>query len=311
MSVVEAPGPAASVRTARDLTPTLGSDTAVEAALATIAARALTLPQRLQLPLPDPASDRSSALVEQRLIAWQAAVGAGDPEVFGRRLAWDSLDLVTARRALVPSEQWTNAVHPGWLSTLREAPELLARPSRNHLAADTAPASAPLPFQDVLVPFVELATRRVVERAGGGWDRLAEQARATLRHTLLTTLCVYSAQTLQLEFSLWRRQRQSGLGRLLAAALEQDDSSLYREFTDGLRSGGLLGFFTEYSVLARLVSTSTSSATSTMRCGCSGSRTWRWPIGTVSPTPPIRKPISGSSSATRSIISAPPSSARR
>ena len=257
MSVVEAPGPAASVRSARDLTPTLGSDTVVEAALATIAARALTLPQRLQLPLPDPAADRSGALVEQRLVAWQAAAGAGDPEVFGRRLAWDGLDLDAARRALVPSEQWTNAVHPAWLSTLREALELSARPSRDHLAADAAPVSGPLPFQDVLVPFVELATRRVVEWATRGWDRLTETAHATLRHTLLQTLCVYSAQTLQLEFSLWRRQRQSGLGRLLAAALEQDDSSLYREFTDGLRSGGLLGFFTEYSVLARLLSTIT------------------------------------------------------
>ncbi|MGI3781960.1 MAG: type 2 lanthipeptide synthetase LanM, partial [Janthinobacterium lividum] len=114
-----------------------------------------------------------------------------------------------------------------------------------------------LPFQQVVTPFETFAVDRVMRLAPGGWRRLDDEAHKALRRPLLLTLTTYAAQSLQLEFSLWRTQHQSGLSRLLGAVYSGDDHGLYDDFCRSLRRGGLLDFFTEYAVLGRLLGTIT------------------------------------------------------
>src|SRR5437588_10763499 len=74
---------------------------------------------------------------------------------------------------------------------------------------------------------------------------------------LLQTLTSYAAQALYLEFSIELNRAQSPLERLLAAAQENDQRQLYQEFVERMLQGGLVNFFREYAVLARLLATIT------------------------------------------------------
>ena len=224
-------------------------------ALEDIAARAMTLPERLRAAADQPGPAGAADVVKRRLDVWQDAAGAGDAAAFSRRLAWDDMDLASVRPALGPAGACPDSPRPAWLPTLQEALREASVPSPRS-AAGNRDADGRLPFEEILAAFVEVAVRRVTTSAGPGWSRLTEQARADLRRPLLQVLCTYASQTLQLEFSVWRTRRSSGISRLFTSAVG-GSTELYDAFIAQLRLGGLLELFGEYAVLARLLSTVT------------------------------------------------------
>ena len=118
-------------------------------------------------------------------------------------------------------------------------------------------AKEPLPFEEVLAPFVMLARRRCAVQAAEAYHFLCEQAHASLQRTLLQTLIEYAGQALYLEFSIEHALAQSPLERLLELAQDDDDRTRYQQFVERMRQGGLVAFFQEYTVLARLLATIT------------------------------------------------------
>ncbi len=214
--------------------------------IAVIAARASTLAERLQS-----GAGANPALADARLARWREVAVRGDQELFLRRLAWDSLDLDQARRALGGVPVCSGQPLPAWTGTLHAIMAAAAAPGDAAARRAFDPA-APLPFEELFVPFLHVARQRVGAGAGAACELLDERAHAMLERGLLLRLAERFTKTLDLEFSVIRTLAQSPLDRALGMGAPAPPRRLYREFIAGLLGDGLRTFFREYSVLARL-----------------------------------------------------------
>ena len=214
--------------------------------------------------LPDDAQTNELA-VKARLDAWCQAVAQGDWHQFQQRLAWDGLDEDMVQNVLGTGHQPEGLPLPRWADTLNEAVSQFA-----HLPVDEAVAiqsdadclsflnaKEPFPFEELLAPFVLLARRRLVSQVGEAYHLLCEEAHVSLQRSLLRTLTGYAVQALYLELSIERELAWSPLERLLELTQKDDGRTRYQQFIGRMRQGGLVDFFQEYTVLARLLSTIT------------------------------------------------------
>lgn len=106
-----------------------------------------------------------------------------------------------------------------------------------------------------MIPFVVHASDRVRQSTPQWEASFSDEARAMLERHLLQWLCAVSAETLPLDFSVYKAVRQSGsvLGATWVMAGQEASTKLFDGFVSYLFSGGLLTFFEEYAALARLV----------------------------------------------------------
>jgi type 2 lantibiotic biosynthesis protein LanM len=234
------------------------------AELRRIVARASSLFERLDPQVFSPSPDADEQLVRSRLDGWCQAVAKGDSEQFQRCLAWDGLSPEMARRAMTPVSLRHDAPLPGWATTLSEVV---------HLASSTVPPAPdgqsaplhrfldrqkPLPFEELLTPFVLFAQRDLQSRAGACYQRLTDQAHAALERALLGQLIDTAAQPLLLTFAVWKAGHQSSFARLLARVQEPHGRSLYLGFIQEMLAGKQIPFFMDYAALARLLATMTN-----------------------------------------------------
>ncbi len=208
-----------------------------------------------------PVEGTDPAVVQRRLEAWCRALGGGDRDRLERRLAWDGLDLDAARGALGRVRLRERAVLPEWVGlvseTLRAAPLVPVGPTDGAWPEDLAflDAAEPRPFEEVLVPFVLVARRRLAERTPGLAGLASNGARTTLERTLLETLSYVSRDLLLARFESTNARGQSAWDRLLSLAQDPESRSLYRAFVRRLQAGGLADLLKEYPVLARSLGT--------------------------------------------------------
>jgi len=230
--------------------------------LLALAVRASTLYERLgeRSPLPDaPEPQADDRLLRQ----WCQAVAHGDWALFEKRLAWDGLDLNTARRKLCAAPFADPRSRPLWLTTFSEAMGAAA-PLLQEIVEQPAgaqrrflDAQRPLPFEELYLPFVDSAARTLAARAGNAYPFLSDAAHALLERNLLERLVYIGAQSLELEFSLFRTTQQPSIVRLMQTHAGRLATDQYRAFIGRMLNGGLLTFFQEYAVLARVLTTST------------------------------------------------------
>jgi len=114
---------------------------------------------------------------------------------------------------------------------------------------------APVPFEELLIPFVQYAAEVLASRTGCAYALLSDEAHSELERALMLRLARLTVRTFYLEFALYRASVDSPWDRLLRLLHEGDSRELYLAFIDRMLSGGLPGFFAEYTVLAGLVST--------------------------------------------------------
>lgn len=205
------------------------SSEALDLTLHEIAANASTLADRLA-GLVQPLHADSGTQGAARLKHWHTQVAKGEDDLFARRLAYAGLDVQRAQQLLGPAA-WMGDL-PAWAETLRA---ILTAP-----AATTNPVldpAAPLPFEEILLPFVNHA-RQHVQAANRLEDRLTLAAQTALERHLLQTLTAIAARPLFLEFCVFRSAQPA-------------DS--YRAFVHQMAGAGLTTFFREYSALARLL----------------------------------------------------------
>ncbi|MFL5667359.1 MAG: type 2 lanthipeptide synthetase LanM family protein, partial [Ktedonobacteraceae bacterium] len=231
-----------------------------------IVALASTLDERLSKTFLPEEAQADDAIGNAQLEAWCQLVAKGDWNQFRRRLAYDGLDMDTARQALGATRLPEGSPSPAWTDTLLEVLNLSTlEPGGRTAGSQTDEHSLlfldpkrPLPFEEIIAPFVVVAQQKLTTRTGTAYRLLGDSAHIILQRHLLQTLIFYSAQALYLEFSIERERVQSSLDRLVAQVQSSDNRALYQQFVECMHQGGLVSFFREYAVLARLLATITN-----------------------------------------------------
>ena len=233
------------------------------AQLHTIVARASTLFERLDPQRFSPSPIVDETLLQSRLDAWCQAVAKGDFEHFQRCLEWDGLDLEMAKRTVSSVDFRHDATLPSWTETLASVLDLAdsALATELELEAETQHRflnqQKPLPFEQILAPFVQFAQRELMLKAGECYQRLTDQVHAVLERALLGQLIDTATQPLQLTFTTWQLAQQSSFSRLLTRIQTSPGRSLYTQFVQEMLQRDLVFFFVEYATLARLLATLT------------------------------------------------------
>jgi hypothetical protein len=145
-------------------------------------------------------------------------------------------------------------------SELQLAPGRLRLLSRRPRYCDP---DEPLPFEEVLAPFVKEARPAI---AADGL--LVEDAQAALERLLLQRLTSLSSRTLYLEFSMERARRLSPLGRLIARAGDDSPRHVYESFVERMLGGDLDGSSSS-GPRPRLSSSSACTPITRRSSGCS------------------------------------------
>ncbi|GHO85588.1 type 2 lanthipeptide synthetase LanM family protein [Dictyobacter formicarum] len=213
--------------------------------------------------LPDTPSIDDETITD-RLNEWCRTLARGEQAQFLQRLAWAGLDLSSARCVLGGVRLREDASLPSWVATLQQALSMLAAsPDTQQAGEKEEPGSLfldlqePLPFEEIIAPFVNVAQKQVETQAGAAYHLLCDQAHIALQRDLLRNLTTFSARALHLEFSVRCLEEQLPLEFQVATVQDHAERTYYHEFIAYMGSGGLLTFFQEYAVLARLLATTT------------------------------------------------------
>ncbi|MUG97843.1 type 2 lantipeptide synthetase LanM [Scytonema sp. UIC 10036] len=224
-----------------------------------IVEKASTLAERLSNQLTFHESQANDTQIETRLEKWCQVVAKGDRQKFEKRLGWDGLNINSVRRVLsnvcLINEQYL----PDWAETLWEGMEaafaFLDSDQSNLKQHCCLVPQKPLPFEEALLPFVDVAKKKLLARIGSNYQLLSAEAQSQLERKLLERLVTLCAYPLELEFSIFRSLNTTSLFRLLGQIQSGSSQQQYTQFIHKLLEDGLLSFFREYSVLARLVAT--------------------------------------------------------
>lgn len=205
-----------------------------------------------------------SGQIASRINSWRRTAAAlSDEEEFLNRLSFDGLNVERVQAALGPVRLKEEVSLPEWAFVLAETWKLCPKAAADFTADDVMPErfidnKAPLPFEDILAPFVLTARYRLTSLSREAYGLLDEKAHAVLERSLLKRLIWLAARTLYVDFSLLRSQLIPPSMLRLEQLLDPKGQSIYKRFTGDMLTGGLAGFFLEYPVLARLLSSAVS-----------------------------------------------------
>ena len=219
-----------------------------------IIGRASTLDERLGPGFVPDTGSPDLGNVEAKLERWRQVVAEGDESRFAARLAWDGLDLDRARRALGPVRWDGRSPRPAWADTLATTLEATG-PASGDGSAPGRRAGEPVPFEELVVPFVATARARRDGQAGRHVGAFSTEALDALDHALLTTLAYLASRAFGEAFLIFRTREQPALARRLGLLQGVGSRALYEKFVDAMLGGGMVAFFLEYAVLARLLAT--------------------------------------------------------
>lgn len=216
-----------------------------------IVARSSTLQERLSGDFEPDAPQGDSLQSSETWEKWRAVV-AGDDEddLLLKRLEWDDLDSEACRSFLGPVRMTEGHPLPEWTARLSEVLAAAGREASGPCRFIST--EAPIPFEELFVPFVDVAAERLALQPERLMSQLSETALVSLKRALLLRLALIWFSTLSLEFSVFRVKGQ----RLpwtssLELLSEEGSTELYEAFAREIARAGLKSLFLEYSVLAR------------------------------------------------------------
>jgi type 2 lantibiotic biosynthesis protein LanM len=215
--------------------------------VADLVARAATLPEVFARPPGD--AKVAPAVVQDVLREWAAVAAHGDREKLAWRLAWSDWSEEKLARGLAAAP--TAAESAPWVSTLREIMREAAAPGGPTPAFAPGAAEA-LPFEDIWLPALRVAERRLVACHPTAWSRFSAAARAALVRSLLRRLAFLGSRALAHEFDHFRPESTTLLARWLGAQANGAPTHYYQQFVARCRDDGHAQLFAAYPVLARL-----------------------------------------------------------
>lgn len=196
--------------------------------------------------------EADDARVDSLLAHWRELIAPGDDQAFARRLSWDGLDDAMVRRVLARPRLADEAPLPAWASTLQEVVSVFEYlPHDSEIADRVISAEDPVPFEDVLIPFIALARYRLLGDEGQ-LAGVSEVALVSLERALLRRLAELFRHPLYQQFNLQRALSQTGIFRQGPQGGAASESGGYSSFVARMRSHNIALFFLNYPVLARL-----------------------------------------------------------
>jgi type 2 lantibiotic biosynthesis protein LanM len=223
--------------------------------LARIAVDSLSLWERLAAGLCSE-SPLETHKVKARLKEWRSVAAEGDEALFLERLARDGLDPTRVQRLLGRVEVPANFTPPEWCSVLNQVLEAMPRLQGAAVSPDVAERFSylrvrdPLPFEELFLPFVEVAHARL---ADGGGSRLSAAVLDGFARALLHRLVEIAARVLAVEFRAFLACLQLAGDTREAVESGPRSSTHYRQFVATLYRDGWGPLFEEYCVMARLM----------------------------------------------------------
>jgi len=211
-----------------------------------IAARASTPPERSQAGyvLNDDTDDYTVDTRKKRLYQ---LLGVTDETALTRLFAPSFPDLRYIVETVSSSHLEESSQQLHWIETLER---IIDAPSSPIIPDRCLEATSPVPFEELLLPFVQYARDQLQTRAATSYICLSQQTHTRLERWLLQSLSGLSGQAFQCEFSIFRMESSSFFHQFYEESTHRD---LYEGFIDGYRGEHIWSFFLEYSVLARLL----------------------------------------------------------
>jgi type 2 lantibiotic biosynthesis protein LanM len=203
----------------------------------------------------------STVGVDESLHKWKESIDRQDKGRFRRRLEWYPLKQNEAEHLLSPSLPISDSCHPEWENTIRDILLWFSQPSNYRGKEPGLGLENPIPFQDILLPFIGLARRRLRglldEKNTFSLDEIREfisrEAWCDAELALLNRLFNISGMIFYHEFCL---RRSFGYNLLSSVSVESEDcaqTTYYQNFVEELLDDGLTKLFLQYPVLARLM----------------------------------------------------------
>jgi type 2 lantibiotic biosynthesis protein LanM len=220
-------------------------------ALTEIVAKSSTFDERLAngyfVTHPDP----DQGELGRRLDRWREVAAKGDRQQFHRLLELRTLDVDSIKRGLAPVRLSPRVGLPDWTELLQGCVNATAH--RQPESLRFLDSDEPWPFEQIVAPFVAVASEKLRAKGLAGYDHLAEKAQLSLERNLLYWLANVCGSALMLEFSIFRLRRQPPLGQRFSQHQADNSSEIYRGYVGHMLNGGLVPFLQEYSVLARAI----------------------------------------------------------
>ena len=212
--------------------------------------------ERLQGNFVPEASKNNEEIIQKNLEYWCQKIAKGDWQLFKKRLEWDGIELEEVRQFLGSVRLKNQQNLPDWVIFLQEVVNLSPHLSKSQIEqglADCKGIEDKYPFEEILYPFIQVARKKLIEKAGLSYEILTSQAAACLELNLLGELSSLASNALYLEFSLFRSRQTSSLQRLVQDLNKTNGTKIYQLFVTQMLSGNLVSFLEEYAVLARLI----------------------------------------------------------
>ncbi len=219
-----------------------------------IASRAAFFSERAALHGSGPDAAEVVAAIQQRIKSWKDACAAGDEPTFERRLAYDSLTTEEVSPLLHESWQLPEGHTPGWLGevpALLEAYTACADQDFDQLTTSFSflQPGSPIAFEHLLGPVVTYFAAKLEAETPLYARWLEPSAQNQLQHRLLSSLAMIGAETLGVEFNIFRAVKR-GMSSPTAPA-SPDSTEVYREFVDRQRRGALASTLKRYPLVLR------------------------------------------------------------
>lgn len=196
---------------------------------------------------------------EYRLIEWKKISAKGDTEKFNNRLKWDGIDPESVKRLLGAVEFSDGFPVPEWVGLLDAVlsnPGFFSDQSDFTLPEDRClDGQASVPFEELFLPFISEARKRLIKECGAGYHVLSDTAHIRLEKGLLNQLHGIAGNCLDVRFSIFRSRHKPVSVLLGRNSTVEPESKTYRAFIREMFRGGLKNFFFEYPVSARLTAT--------------------------------------------------------
>jgi class II lanthipeptide synthase len=195
---------------------------------------------------------------ETKLGEWRNAACEGNDALFRERLAQEGWDTTSALRLLGSSPAPSNFQPPEWCAVLNQIIEATPRLREAATSPDVSKnipylkPDEPVPFEELLLPFVEVAFALDVER---GMSKLPIAVLNTLARDLLRRLAEIIARVLAVEFRAFLAFGQLAGNGDAGVEPAADARAQYRRFVLQIYEEGWASLFEEYCVMARLAAT--------------------------------------------------------
>ena len=198
-----------------------------------------------------PLEDKNSA--EKYLDMWKKVLSTdGKTENLNRFMEIADLSSSDTKFMLSPVVSSSTETLPDWANTLARVLEDL---TRTETIVDCLEQDSPIPFEEIYLPFVKNFKNRITGCLGE--RKLSQECHRQIQRKLLQLLSDYTANTLYLEFQVFKTYNSSFIDNYNYRSPDISHK-LYQQFVTEFWNYRYQDFFREYAMVGRILGTLTN-----------------------------------------------------